>query len=177
MKAPISSRQEELPTVVGDTTPVENQYLSVPEEDLIPSFNPHNSSHEMELPFRMCIVAPSGTGKTSFLVSLIKKFNPPGGEFQIFYDIYIISPNTTEPLFINLKRLLGDRIFICNGLKEIPTIDGFDNKYQHLLCFDDFLNENQKKIIDYYARGRNRNCSVVFYVKTIMGLIRIFVET
>jgi len=158
-----------VPVVIGDATPVENQYLSVPEEFRIHVFNPHKSKHEMDLPLRMCIVAPAGSGKTNFLVTLIQKFNPPE-EQPTFDDIYIISPNANEPLFIYLKTLLGEGLFICDGLVDIPSIDDFDNNQQHLLCYDDCLNENQSSIIDFYVRGRNRNCSVIFLSQNYYGI-------
>jgi hypothetical protein len=87
----------------------------------------------MDLPLRMSIVAPAGSGKTNFLVSLIQRFNPPESDERTFDDICIISPNANEPLFINLKRLLGESVIVCDGLDDIPPIDDFDNNQQHLL--------------------------------------------
>ena len=50
---------------------IENLYEKIPKELLDEADNPNFALHHLKLPFRMCIVAPSGSGKTNFLCNLI----------------------------------------------------------------------------------------------------------
>ena len=43
-----------------------NMYEKLPKEFLDKVDNPNFELHHLKLPFRMCIVAPSGSGKTNF---------------------------------------------------------------------------------------------------------------
>jgi hypothetical protein len=54
---------EEAICIAGDSTPVENQYLNFPEILQVVPHNPYHDLHHFDLPLRMCIVAPSGSGK------------------------------------------------------------------------------------------------------------------
>jgi hypothetical protein len=57
-----SYENEEAIRIAGDSTPVENQYLNVPETLQAVPHNPYHDLHHFDLPLRMCIVAPSGSG-------------------------------------------------------------------------------------------------------------------
>jgi ABC-type lipoprotein export system ATPase subunit len=54
-----------------------NMYEKIPKEFLDKVENPNIHLHQLKLPFRMCIVAPSGSGKTNFLII-----------FQLIYPNY-----------------------------------------------------------------------------------------
>jgi hypothetical protein len=58
----VSYENEEAIRIAGDSTPVENQYLNVPEILQVLPHNPYHDLHHFDLPLRMCIVAPSGSG-------------------------------------------------------------------------------------------------------------------
>ena len=49
---------------------IKNMYEKIPAELLDKVENPNKHLHQLKLPFRMCVVAPSGSGKTNFLVNL-----------------------------------------------------------------------------------------------------------
>ena len=52
------------------------KYLSSPD-------NPNVKSHGLDkLPFRMIVVAPSGSGKSNFVLNLIEKFSKGKGTFN-----------------------------------------------------------------------------------------------
>ena len=74
--------------------------------------NPNFNLHHLKLPFRMCIVAPSGSGKTNFLLNIINLFSQGKGTFA---DISIITRNKDEPLYRFLQSK-NDQINIKEGL-------------------------------------------------------------
>ena len=74
-----------------------NFYKKLPKDLLIEPDNPNVELHKMKLPFRCCVVAPSGAGKTNWLMNLIKLFCEGKGTFQ---SIFILTRNADEPLYI-----------------------------------------------------------------------------
>ena len=44
--------------------------------------NPNKHLHNFDLPFRMVLVAPSGSGKSNLLVNMIMLFCEGGGTFK-----------------------------------------------------------------------------------------------
>ena len=54
---------------------------------------------------------------------------------------------------------------------EIIPVKDLDSDSQKIVIFDDFVcDKNQKPLIDYFIRGRHKNCSVIYlsqsYYKT-----------
>ena len=47
---------------------VRNMYEKIPKRMLDEVSNPHQNLHGLKIPFRMCVVAPSGSGKTNFSI-------------------------------------------------------------------------------------------------------------
>jgi ABC-type lipoprotein export system ATPase subunit len=56
-----------------ETGKIVNMYEHIPKEFLDKVDNPNFHLHQFKLPFRMCIVAPSGSGKTNFLINLLRR--------------------------------------------------------------------------------------------------------
>lgn len=136
-----------------------NMYEKIPKNLLNKVENPNYKLHKLNIPFRMCIVAPSGSGKTNFIVNLIEKFSKGNGTFS---SIFIITKNKDEPLY-NWLISISDRIIISEGLHTIPKLDNFDKDYNHLVIFDDLVLEKDiNKISDFYIRCRKLNISVAF---------------
>ena len=107
----------------------------------------------------MCVVAPSGSGKTNFLVNLIHLFSRGKGTFA---DITIITRNKDEPLY-NFLSAKSDQIQIKEGLHNLPQLDKMDKAVNHLVCIDDMvLAKDQSQIENYYIRARKLNCSVIY---------------
>jgi len=64
---------------------------------LIKQDNPNLHLHNLSvLPFRMVVVAPSGSGKTNFILNMLQKFSAGKGTFN---TITIITKNKQEPLY------------------------------------------------------------------------------
>jgi hypothetical protein len=137
-----------------------NMYEHIPKYLLNKPNNPNYNLHHLNLPFRMCIVAPSGSGKTNFLVNLIHLFSL--GNEGTFSNIYIITRNADEPLY---KWIMGksDRIIIKEGLQNTPKLDDFDKDENHLVVWDDLvLSKDLSSVENYYIRARKLNVSVIF---------------
>jgi hypothetical protein len=136
-----------------------NFYEVIPKKYLDEVENPNEHLHNIKIPFRMCVVAPSGTGKTNFLLNLIKVFSKGQGTFA---DISIITRNKDEPLYNYLSGEF-EQIQIKEGMSNTPKLDDMDKKYNHLVVWDDLvLSKNLNSVEEYYMRARKKNCSVIF---------------
>ncbi len=152
-----------------------NFYERVPKHMLLDAPNPNYDDHLIKTPFRMCVSAPSGSGKTTFLLNLLQRFSTGKGTFA---KIYIITRNADESLY-NYLKTKSDQIFIKEGLENLPNLDkDFDKTdgTQSIVCFDDLvLAKNQKPIENYYLRSRKFNVSCV-YLSQAYHSIPIFIR-
>ena len=101
---------------------IQNFYEKMPESMHDKAKNPNEHIHHLKIPFRMCIVAPSGSGKTIFLVNLLSLFSHNKGTFQ---SINIITRNKDEPLYRWIQSKT-DQIIIQEGLGHTPKLEDFD---------------------------------------------------
>ena len=144
---------------VNSASEIINFYDVIPKKYLDKVENPNEHLHNIKIPFRMCVVAPSGTGKTNFLLNLIKVFSVGEGTFA---DICIITRNKDEPLYNYLSGEF-EQIQIKEGMHNTPKLDDMDKRYNHLVVWDDLvLSKNLQNVEEYYMRARKKNCSVVF---------------
>ena len=149
-------KKKEEPVEVAE---IVNWYEKIPKEMLDKAENPNFNVHKLKVPFRMCVVAPSGSGKSNFLVNLIHLFSQGKGTFA---DITIITRNKDEPLY-NFLTSKCDQIQVKEGLTNLPQLDKLDKRLNHLVCFDDLvLAKDQSAIENYYIRARKLNCSVIY---------------
>jgi len=140
---------------VENQTP--NYYTKIDKSLLIKTPNPNYHLHNLDIPFRGVIVAPSGSGKTNFLLDIIQKFCTGKGTFV---DIIIITQNKDEPLYNHLE---SKGVIIKEGLHNTPVLDDYDKSVAHLLIFDDLVIAKEVKMIEtYYLRCRKLNVSVIF---------------
>lgn len=144
-----------------------NFYEVIPKKYLDNTENPNYNLHYIDLPFRMCVVAPSGSGKTNFLLNLIRVFCHGKGTFT---DITIITANKDEPLY---NWLIGqnDNIKILEGLENTPKLDDYDKTCNHLVIWDDLvLSKDLKPVEKYYIRARKKNVSVIFLSQSYVDI-------
>lgn len=148
-----------------------NMYEQMPKEFLDKVDNPNFALHKLKIPMRMCIVAPSGSGKTNFLVNLIGLFSR--GKKGTFATITIITRNKDEPLY---KWILTktDQIVIKEGLSNTPKLDDFDKEKNHLVVWDDLvLSKDLAMVENYYIRARKLNVSVIFISQSYFKIPKI----
>jgi hypothetical protein len=135
-------------------------YERMPKDFLDKVDNPNFSLHKLKIPMRMCIVAPSGSGKTNFLINLISLFSK--GKKGTFSTIHIITRNKDEPLYKWIQTKT-DQIIIKEGLSNTPKLDDFDKEKNHLVVWDDLvLSKDLSMVENYYIRARKLNVSVIF---------------
>jgi len=148
-----------------------NMYEKIPKEFLDKVENPNFDLHKLKLPFRMCIVAPSGSGKTNFLINLLRLFSC--GNKGTFSTINIITRNKDEPLYRWLSSVC-DQIVISEGLSNTPKLDNFDKSKNHLVVWDDLvLSKDLSMVENYYIRARKLNCSVIFISQSYFKIPKI----
>lgn len=152
------------------TGEIVNMYEKMPKRFLDQVENPNFHLHNLKLPFRMCIVAPSGSGKTNFLVNLLALFCDGNGTFA---DMTIITRNKDEPLYRWLVDKC-DQIRIVEGLHNTPKLDQMDKKDNHLVVWDDLvLSKDLSMVENYYIRARKLNCSVIFISQSYFKIPKI----
>lgn len=148
-----------------------NMYEKIPKSFLDKVDNPNFHLHNLKLPFRMCIVAPSGSGKSNFLLNLIHLFC--AGDKGSFSTIHIITRNKSEPLYKWLESEC-EQIRITEGLSTTPRLDDFDKNKNHLVVWDDLvLSKDLSMVENYYIRARKLNCSVIFLSQSYFRIPKI----
>jgi len=148
-----------------------NMYEKIPKEFLDKVENPNYHMHKLKIPFRMCLVAPSGSGKTNFLINLLHVFSC--GDKGTFQTITIITRNKDEPLYRWISSVC-EQIVIKEGLENTPALDKFDKEYNHLVVWDDLvLSKDLSKVEQYYIRARKLNVSVIFISQSYFKIPKI----
>jgi len=112
--------------------------------------------------FRMLMCGPSGCGKTNTLMHLIYNL--------IYYDkIYLYTKYLEQPKYRALLKTFAPIPKECGYDVVEASNDGIvplellDNQSQKVVIFDDFVCEkDQKPLVDYFIRGRHKNCSVIY---------------
>lgn len=137
-----------------------NFYNKIPDQFLDDKHpNPNIHLHNFSLPFRAIVVAPSGSGKTSFVANLISLFSKGKGTFS---QITIITRDKDEPIYKYLASL-SDSITIKEGLHNLPCLEKADKNTSTLVVVDDMQNcKNQDNILDYAIRCRKKSVSFIY---------------
>jgi len=124
-----------------------------------PLLNPNINLHNFTIPFRLCCVAPSGSGKSNWITNLISLFSQGKGTFAY---IFIICKDTTEPLYKFLASK-STQISVREGLTTLPDLTKMDKEISTLVIVDDCqLDKNQDKVCEYYIRCRKLNVSICY---------------
>ena len=149
---------------------IENLYEKIPKELLSQVDNPNYKIHNMNIPFRAVIVAPSGSGKSNLLLNLLSMFSSGNGTF---YSVYLLTKNADEPLYNWLKGK-SDQIIIKEGLSNVPPLDKFDKNLNHLVIWDDLvLSKDLSSVENYFIRARKFNVSCCFISQSYFKIPKI----
>jgi hypothetical protein len=130
--------------------------------------NPNFKDTQMTVPSRIGVIAPSGTGKTQWLLNYISKSSDTFGHIIVVYK-------QSEPLYEFLRDKIGSKnITFYTKLTDLPNPNDLNfGKKQVLLVFDDCVAEkNQQKIEEYYLRGRKvgGGCTCVYLSQNFFGI-------
>jgi len=138
---------------------ITNFYTKMPSKMTLKPENPNFHLHGLEIPMRMCVCAPSSSGKTNLILNIITLFSQGKGTFN---SIHICTRNKEEPLYEFLSEKVPD-IVITEGFKTLPDLDSYDPKYSSLVIVDDLvLSKDQTRICEYFVRCRKRGVSVIY---------------
>ena len=142
-----------------------NWYEEMPTKFLdIPTPNPNFDRHGFTIPFRLCCVAPSGSGKSNWITNLISLFSQGSGTFA---NVYIICKDKEEALYKFLASK-SDQIQVLEGLHNLPNLDTtFDKELASLVIIDDcMLEKNQERVCQYYIRCRKKSVSIAYLAQS-----------
>lgn len=163
-----SRRRGAKPPKKEDLLEIHNWYEKMDKKYHLKCHNPNFKTHNIKVPFRMCIIGNSGSMKTNTLLNLLHTMT---GTFE---SIFYITKNKDEPLLNFLEDKLGKKgLKITEGLASVPDLDKIDKESNTLIILDDLVNEpkkEQKIISDYYIRCRKRNCSIVYISQSFYAI-------
>ena len=142
-----------------------NFYEFVKKEKTI---NPNYALHGINIPFRMLIAAPSGSGKTNALFNLLTHLD------KTFHEIIICVKSADEPLYNMLIEKLKNIVVYENG--EVPDLKNYSkldeetgrlkriDKKQRLIVFDDLITDKNANRLasEYYIKGRKLGFSMCY---------------
>ena len=114
----------------------------------------------------MLICGNSGSGKTNLLYHMLMK--------PLLYheQLHLYAKNLEQQKYKDMIQKLDDisqdpdvgyDVLVASNDEIIPVERLMDDKSQKIVVFDDFVcDKNQKPLIDYFIRGRHKNCSVIY---------------
>jgi ABC-type dipeptide/oligopeptide/nickel transport system ATPase component len=136
-------------------------YDIIPKSLLLNTENPHYNKHMISVPFRICLVGCSGAGKSTLILDLIHKMP------DTFTKIVLLCQDASEPLYQYLQSRFkpNEELEVHEGIENVPNISTFDHgKGFHTLviCDDLVLEKDQKKLKEYFLRGRKIPISIIY---------------
>ena len=155
--------------------------------DNILSNKKKSSLEDNDWPFRMLIIEPSGSGKTTTLLHLINNLHPIDKRYILLY-----AKNIHEPKFeylINIREQAGiknlndPQVFIEYSDDMNDVLDDTNNYNKNrdkkvLIVFDDMIadieyNKNFKRIMkQLFYRARKINVSIVFITQSYFRALK-----
>lgn len=136
-----------------------NMYERMPKSLLRTADNPNFNLHGIKLPARICVSAPSGSGKSNMVVNFISLCSQGKGTFS---KIHIVTKDADEALY-NFLKLKNPAIQITEGLHTLPPLNKFDKEEQSLVVIDDLcLAKDQSSVLDYFIRCRKSGVTVMY---------------
>lgn len=144
---------------------IQDMYSIIPKKFLPkrPTYKNYNKV-KIDIPFRMCILGPSGCKKTQLAANLIRIMG-------CWNKIFIFAKDLTEPIyqflidfFDKFHEKTGHQVlYYSNDISELPSPDDLDKQDSNLVIIDDMILEKDlSNVGEYFVRGRKKNCSVMF---------------
>ncbi|GMF48564.1 unnamed protein product [Phytophthora fragariaefolia] len=139
---------------------MQNFYESIPKSKL----KRFPKNEHFELPFRMCVASPSGSGKSNTVLYIIALLS------KCFTKI-LISTKSNEVLYDHLKDTIDNVEIFENGV--VPAMSEYDSETSKLIIFDDLVLEPKKtqaQIGQYFIRGRKAGFSMIYISQSYFGI-------
>jgi len=113
----------------------------------------------IELPTRILVCSPSGSGKSNWVLNFLALNS------GTFSKIVICVKNSDEPLYNLLREESDDVEFSEEGI--IPPINDFKIHKSSCIVFDDLvLEKDQSKIGEYFIRGRKLGITCIYITQS-----------
>ena len=141
-----------------------NFYERIPKKFLNHAENPNFDLHHIKIPCRFVLNAPSGSGKTNFLINLLSAFCQGRGTFQ---NIWIITKCKEEPLYKWLESI-DEALIIKEGLQSLPPLDKMDKRVNNLVVLDDMQNEKDLSVVEIIIYAVVSSTVVSFFSRKII---------
>ena len=120
--------------------------------------------------FRMLICGGSGSGKTNLLYHMLMK--PLDRYDQIHLYAKNLEQDKYQDMIKNLNEIsqsVGYDVLVCSN-NDIVPVEDMEDDWQKIVIFDDYVcDKNQKPLVDYFIRGRHKNCSVIYLSQSFYG--------
>ncbi len=143
-------------------------YDKIPDDMRKVYHNPKKKIHGLEIPFRILVIAASGSGKTNFILQLI---HDTSGTFE---HITVCVKNKEEPLYKFLeKKVPPESLTFYENV--IPPMTDFENYSSSFIIFDDLVNTKslQPAIAEYAIRGRKKGISMAYLTQSYYAVPKI----
>lgn len=137
---------------------------------------------QIKVPFRMCVIGATGSGKTNAVVDLIKKINA-------FDKIILIAKDLEEPIYAqfidHMRKAEKDShteiLTIGTKLEDLPKLDTIPTKTKTttLLIVDDMITEAnrvQSGFAEYWIRGRKKKVSSIYLSQSYFKIPKLIRE-
>jgi len=119
----------------------------------------------------MLICGGSGSGKTDFLYHMLMK------PLVCYDQIHLYAKNLEQDKYQNMinkfneiSQSMGYDVLVCSNNDIVPVENLMDDSSQKKVIFDDFVcDKNQKPLIDFFIRGRHKNCSAIYLSQSFYG--------
>src|ERR1700722_9863155 len=136
-------------------------------------YDSFNKVH-IKLPFRMCVVGTTGSGKTNAVIDIID-------QIDAFTKILLFTKVLDEPIYANFiedireaEKETGKQILtVGDDLENLPKVESNSKKDSTLLIIDDMLEEKDKTLArasPYWTRGRKYGCSALYLSQSYFGI-------
>ena len=124
-----------------------------------------------------CVMAGStGSGKTNLMLNFLMK-----EKILNYSTVYVYSSTLHQPVYKHLKAFYENlENYIKYNTKQAVKVAQFfdvdteilnpsklDENKNHIMIFDDVMQENQSVIKDYFCRGRHNNVNVFYLCQSL----------
>lgn len=145
------------------------KYLDDKNKDKNPNYNKHLIKDPIN--FRALIIGGSGSGKTQWLIELLKRMS------DTYYHLYLICPNQDQVLYKYLRDALGENMTCFKTVAELPPHKELEPASKpKMIIFDDLISVDKKQlkmISDYFIGGRHSKCAMCFLSQSFYDVPKI----
>jgi hypothetical protein len=123
---------------------------------------------ELVTPYTMIISGQTGSGKTYFISQMLKHLDEIHNNKV---ERVILAFSMIQPLYIDLKRELGDLLEMVEGFPsdQVTELTEGSNNENTIIILDDLMIEleNDQRLAMLFTKMRHKNVSTIFLVQNL----------